>query len=306
MDGRMRRNVWSLNMQTTPKITAIAPWFGGKRTMAPIIAEEIGKAKSYYSIGCGSMADFFAKETSPMETAVDLHEYLTTLASVLAREETAVMLYDKLIRTLPCEDMYRTSKDYLKGHPAYSDNAVTISYHYFLASWLERNGVAGTKRDDYQMAVRWTSGGGHGATRFRSAVESIPAWHNRLRSVLILNRDMFDVIPRIADQEGTAIYCDPPYLATTRGGARYQHDFTTENHVQLSDQLRRFKQARVIVSYYDHPRLAELYPDWSVRKCYRNKNLHVQNRRGVGKCEAPEVLLINGESYAKETEHGYH
>ena len=281
-------------MQTTPKITAIAPWFGGKRTMAPIVAEEIGKAKSYYSIGCGSMSDFFAKEPSTMETAVDLHEYLTTLAMVLSREELAVQLYEKLTRTLACESLYRESKDYLASHHAYSDNAVTIAYHYFVASWLERNGVAGTKCDDYQMAVRWTSGGGHGATRFRSAVESIPVWHNRLRSVLILNRDMFDVIPRIADQEGTVIYCDPPYLMTTRSGStRYLHEFTEEHHTRLSEEFARFKKTRVIVSYYDHPRLAELYPGWTVRKCYRQKNLHVQNRRGVGKCEAPEVLLIN-------------
>jgi len=52
------------------------------------------------------------------------------------------------------------------------------------------------------------------------------------------------------------------------------------------------------VSYYDAPELAELYPAWTVRKCYRQKNLHVQNRRAEGKCEAPEVLLLNGPSFS--------
>ena len=39
-----------------PKITTIAPWFGGKRTLAATIAGEIGKHSAYWEPFCGSMA----------------------------------------------------------------------------------------------------------------------------------------------------------------------------------------------------------------------------------------------------------
>ncbi len=43
------------------KITAIAPWFGGKRTLAPRIIEALGKHTAYWEPFCGSMAVLLAK-----------------------------------------------------------------------------------------------------------------------------------------------------------------------------------------------------------------------------------------------------
>ena len=143
-----------------------------------------------------------------------------------------------------------------------------------------------------------------------NAVESLPWWHNRLRRVVILRRDLFDVLPKIEDAEGTVIYSDPPYLHDTRGnggGSRYEHDFDeasnplfgrVDDHARLAQELRRFKRARVVVSYYAHPRLAELYPGWTHRAVAGRKNLSLQNKRGASVEEAPEILIINGPSYA--------
>ena len=286
-----------------PRINAIAPWFGGKRTLAPTIIEELGPHRSYWEPACGSMAVLLAKERSSHETVNDLHGDLTNLARVVACD-LAPALYDRLQRTLMCEQLIVEAKDRMaepyQDHLAGAERA----YWYFLISWAGRNGVSGTKRHNYQMAVRWTSGGGSGAVRFRSAVESLPAWHCRLQGVEILRRDMFQVIPRIDDQDGTVIYIDPPYF---RSGARsgsqaYLYEFGAGDHESLAAALGRFERARVVVSYYDDPRLAELYPGWTKRTVYCNKNLHVQNRRGSTKTVAPEVLLINGPSYAAADE----
>ena len=164
---------------------------------------------------------------------------------------------------------------------------------------------------NYPMAVRWTPGGGHGGVRFRSATESIPLWHQRLRQVIILRRDLFEVLPKIQDVKGVVVYVDPTYLRETRGGAEYVHEFqddtgtifeTEDDHARLAREVGRFEHARVVVSYYDHPRLGRLYEGWTKRNMSRQKNLHVQNlhvqnRRGAGPCVAPEVLVLNGPSY---------
>ena len=88
------------------------------------------------------------------------------------------------------------------------------------------------------------------------------------------------------------------------GGSRYLHDFDEsdapllgdgDDHARLATALERFKNARVVVSYYDDPRLDELYPQDRWRKVdqARHKNLASQNRRGAVKATAPEVLLVN-------------
>jgi len=53
----------------------------------------------------------------------------------------------------------------------------------------------------------------------------------------------------------------------------------------------------VVVSYYDHPRLAELYPGWTKVSIEVSKALAHQGRRGANDKKAIECLLINGESF---------
>lgn len=45
--------------------------------------------------------------------------------------------------------------------------------------------------------------------------------------------------------------------------------------------------------------MAELFPE--ELDCSRQKHLHVQNKRGMGRKEAPEVLLINGPAFEGTT-----
>ena len=126
-------------------------------------------------------------------------------------------------------------------------------------------------------------------------MDSIPAWHERLRNVTILNRDCFEVIGRIDDDGGTVIYCDPPYIDE---GNRYDHPFTAYQHGELACLLRRFKQARVLVSYYSHPRVFEYYSGWNVLPMVAPKFLAKAGERdATGGCPvAPEILIINGPS----------
>lgn len=285
------------------KIKALEPWFGGKRTMAPEIVNQLGKHQYYFEGCCGSMAVLFAKEPSEHEAVCDLHGALTNLAWVIQHESLSRELFDRAQRTLYSDDLYTASKHWLNGWDDGRRSPDTANldwaYHYFVASWMGRNGVAGTDRVNYQIATRWTQGGGSGPLRFRNAADSIPAWCERLRNVHILRRDVFKVLAGIEDAAGVAIYCDPPYLPETMSGkSRYVHDFTTEQHAELAQALRRFKKARVVVSYYSSPKLVGLYPGWAWIDCSRHKHLHVQNKRGMGRKECPEVLLVNGEPFA--------
>ena len=300
-------------MPAVAKITAIAPWFGSKRTLAPTIVEELGPHGSYFEPFCGSMAVLLAKPISQQETACDLHGDLTNLAWCLQKVDSAERIYDRLTRTLFCEGMLEHAKQVLSRSRAGTMDEER-AYWFFIHSWCARNGTSGSARQSFQLGVRFTPSGGSPTVRFRNAIESIPAWHERLRNVVIINRNAFVVIAKISDEPKTAIYCDPPYLHSSRSGdgdGGYRHDFDEftglleqqDDHAELARALRRFQRARVVVSYYDHPRLERLYPGWTKRECFRKKNLSNQSRGSQqGKLEqsdAPEVLLLNGPSFQK-------
>lgn len=283
------------------KIKAIAPWFGGKRTLGSTIAAEFGAHSAYWGLCCGSLAVEFAKEPATMETCVDLHGDLTNLAFVLQEFDLADELYARLDRTLLSRELFLESAKVIREESAPSGSEppdVTRAYHYMVVSWFGRNGVAGTSSYNAGFCVRYTKNGGHAAKRFRSAVQSIPWWHERLSNITILRENAFDVAARIEDATRTVIYVDPPYVAK---GAKYVHDFTADDHAHLATLLKRFKKTRVVVSYYDHPLVRELYAGWTWRFLDATKAMVNQGMRDSGKSvKAPEVLLINGPSLVEK------
>lgn len=296
------------------KIRAIVPWFGSKRVLAPRIVEALGPHRAYWEPFCGSMAVLLAKPVCSQETVNDLHGDLVNLGLVIQHPELGPQLYRRLRRTLVHEELHRCSKAVCSTPgiwtPFRTDpmrlekRDLDRAYWYFIASWLGRNGTIGTHNYNNNFCARYTVNGGIQGTRFASAVDSLPAWRRRMREVTILQKDGFELLGKIEDQAGVAIYCDPPYLRETRcpsggfnrtsGSATYIHDFESEDHDRLAESLRRFRLARVVVSYYDHPRLAELYPGWSKELIPVAKGMAVQGKRGSKKVEALEVLLVNG------------
>ncbi len=284
-------------MSDKPIITALVPYFGGKRNLASKIVAEIGSHRVWWDPFCGSLAVLFAKPACRMETVNDLYGDLTNLARVLQDEALALALYSNLTRTLMAESLFQDSADVLRQPIPSLTPSADRAYHFMVVSWLGRNGVTGTMSYNAGYCVRYTSNGGHAARRWRSVVDSIPAWHDRLRNVTILSRDAFDLIPRIEDKDGTVIYVDPPYIVK---GAKYVHDFTEAQHRELAELLSRFKRTRVIVSYYDHPLIDALYDGWTKRTFEVTRAMANQGQRQRGKVKVCEVLMINGSSYMDE------
>jgi DNA adenine methylase len=225
------------------KIGALAPWFGGKRNMAPLIAEELGPHHSYREPFCGSMAVLLSKPRSRAEIANDLHGDLVNLARCVQHPRIGPALYRRLRRVLCAEALFRESLTQIRmpwDGPALEGGDPERAFHYFVASWQGMNGVAGTPSHNTGFCRRFSSLGGDPGTRWAATVRSIPAWRRRLEGVQVLSTDGIALCEKIEDREGTAIYVDPPYLVK---GAKYLHDFADADHLRLAEALRRFRRA---------------------------------------------------------------
>lgn len=88
------------------EITALAPWFGGKRNLAAAIVEEFGQHSAYWEPFCGSCAILFEKQRCSMETVNDLHGGLVNLARCVQDDRASVDLFRKLYRIACSEQLF--------------------------------------------------------------------------------------------------------------------------------------------------------------------------------------------------------
>lgn len=284
-----------MSIREKGKVTALAPWFGAKRALAPEIVRQLGPHTSYFEPFCGSMAVLFGKPPARHELVNDLNRDLVNVARVIQTPALAGQLLTRLHFTFMAEEAYRAARAVVVEPFAGEVGDVDRAYHALVFWWLGRNGLAGLKRrhTGSSFAARYAPTGGCPAVRFRSFVASVPFFARRLASVIVCHRDAFGLIEKIPDRAGVAVYCDPPYLTKS---AEYEHDFADADHARLAAALARFNSARVVVSYYPHPALADLYPPgrWNRAEKVVNKQIRNTDTRNGCAVKATEVLLVNG------------
>jgi DNA adenine methylase len=269
--------------------------------MAKSIVEAIGPHSAYWEPFCGSMAVLMAKPVAPAETVNDLHNDLINLAWTVQHEKLGPSLYRHLRRVLAHQSELERARLDLAGSFIATPGAPDLgrAADYFIASWLGISGLSGTKAAEDKrrgIARRFTSNGGSPSVRFAGAVESIPHWRRRMRRVFVLQTCGLEICEKVEDKDGTVIYVDPPYVEKS---IEYIHDFKPADHERLAKALARFEKTRVVVSYYEHAWLKELYPphrwesiDCTMRKAMNNPNKATERR------SAPEVLLVNSRKSA--------
>jgi DNA adenine methylase len=282
------------------QVSSLAPWFGAKRSFAAEIVRQIGPHAAYFEPFCGSMAVLFAKPAARIEVVNDLHGDITNVAWVLQRRRTKARLLVALHDTICSEAHYRHCREQvLKPFDA---NPLAPNwrraYYALCVWWMGRSGMAGTRASRTSFAARYTDRGGAAGGRFRNMVECLPAFGDRLARVDVLNRCGFEVLSKVEDRATNAIYCDPPYVVKA---AEYAHDFAAADHARLAAAASRFENARVVVSYYPHPSLEDLYPRgrWTRVEVEVSKNIMNTRRETVG-ARATELMLINAPAAADD------
>lgn len=280
------------------KVKSVANWFGRDGAVVDRVAELLRGCRWVgvpFAGGMGVLAELVKDKAFNAGVASDLHGHVINLASVLADEGLARQMFARLdamplndhaladaaalcgaIENEGCDGLTEApSVDGLFGrdpqtHTRTSEvhrvfattdvHAVDWAAAYFMVSWMSRAGQSGTgsEFEPGRISVRWSAGGGSSSSRWRSAVESIPAWHEVLKRWSFVCLDVFDFLGKVPDVKGNGIYCDPPF---PEAGEVYRHGMTPGDHHKLASKLAGYKAARVVVRFHDHPLVRELYPE---------------------------------------------
>ncbi len=233
------------------KLPSPLKWYGGKRYMAEKIIAEMPPHKHYCEPFAGGLGVLLAKDPEGVSEVVnDLHQDLVNFWSVLRDQTKFGQLQRKLEATPMSELLWDQCNEFYHGDTVQYYDSVYRAWSFFV--WC-RQSMSG-RMDSFTPATRTRTrrGMNEQASSWLSAIDGLPEIHDRLRRVMIFNREATKFIQ---DQDGpdTLFYCDPPYVPSTRSATGvYRQEMTAEQHVELVGLLKQAK-GRVILSGYPHP-----------------------------------------------------
>ncbi len=262
-----------------PHIHYVEPFFGGgavllERDPGRNWAAAGGEAIPRYEQGCSEVVN-------------DLNGDLTNFWRVL-QQPSAFNEFMRRIEATPCSEAEYDAADRCR-----SANNVERAAAFFILCRQSRAArfkefttlsKTRTRRQMNELPSAWLS-----------AIASLPAVHARLRRVVILNRDAFDVI-REQDAPRTLFYCDPPYCHDTRKATTaYVHEMTSEQHRELLDILSGIKGKFILSGYRN-----DLYDRAAEAAKWHRRDIQMPNHAAGGKTkrEMTESLWTNYEPAA--------
>jgi len=229
----------------------VVRYHGGKWRLAPWIIEHFPEHRCYVEPFGGGGSVLMRKPRSYAEVYNDLNSEMVNLFRVL--RDRGRELREKLSLTpfsrVDFMESYESTEDAVEQ----ARRTVTRCFMGFGSNAHNRmTGFrANSNRSNTTPAHDW-----------RNYPDEVPAMIERLRGVVIENRDATEVI-RQHDGPETLYYVDPPYVMETRSdkGKDYSHEMTDADHRALAETLHNVR-GMVILSGYDGPLYSELYAGW--------------------------------------------
>lgn len=271
-------------------------YHGGKWRLAPWVISHFGPHRTYVEPYGGAASILLQKARSHAEVYNDLDDEVVNVFQVLRDPELATQLRELVALTpfarVEFDSAYEPSKDPIEqarrtivkafmgfGSAAIHDT-IPRGMRTRAAQWRATTGFRNnSKRSGSTPATDWA--------RYPT---QIPLFVERLRGVVIENRDAIAVIEQ-HDGPQTLHYLDPPYLPSTRTGRRggswchgYTHEMVEEDHRALAEVVHGLRGMVLISGYPSELYDQELFADWHrVRR---------ENRVG-GSVARTEVLWLN-------------
>ncbi|WP_254383547.1 DNA adenine methylase [Mycobacteroides chelonae] len=231
-------------------MTAVKPpvaYYGAKTALARTIVSMFPEHKRYVEPFAGSLAVLLAKPHAPLEVVNDLDHNLMTFWKVLRDRPT------ELARVCMLTPHSRVERNLAKHIPS---DVTDLERARLVWSALVQ-GRTGTLAN---TGWRHTKSAVDGRM-LRGYVQRIETVAERIRDVSLECRPAVEIIEKYGASDDNLLYCDPPYLGSTR-----RHNYKVEmlseaKHRELGEALHGCR-ATVVLSGYHSPLYDDLYGDW--------------------------------------------
>lgn len=260
----------------------IVRWHGGKWKLAPWIIAHFPPHRIFTEAFGGGASVLLRKERSYAEIYNDLDGEIVNLFR-MARDHGAELR--RLLELTPfardefvlsygaCDDpLEQARRTVIRAFMGFGSNS-----HNRATGFRANNNRSGTTP----------------ARDWKNYPTAMAAMIERLRGIVIENRDATDILTA-HDGPETLHYVDPPYVAETRDkGGDYRHEMTDEDHEYLADLLKSL-HGMVVLSGYPSALYQRHYGTW-----YRVERMALAD----GARQRTEVLWLN-EAAADALGHG--
>lgn len=228
-------------------------YHGGKFRLADWIISHFPKHATYVEPFGGGASVLLAKEPSRCEVYNDLDDDVVNLFRVLRDKSTA----DKLAAAIELTPYSRT--EFFEAF-SYCDDPIEKARRLVIRAQMGF-GSAGATKSNTGFRLDTARGGSDIVTIWNRYPQIIKQAAERLKSVLIENRDALQII-KDHDREDTLFFIDPPYVLDTRKTTKsYRYEMTNAQHQELLNLLLSVK-AKIVLSGYPHPIYANSLRDW--------------------------------------------
>jgi DNA adenine methylase len=251
-------------------------WYGGKGNFFRHILPLLPMRHLYCEPYAGSGMLLFARSAAPIEVLNDLNGDIVNLFRCLQEPERLARLRRRLRYTLYHQGEFRRALEVL----AQSADPDLRAWAFFVGA---RQGFGGIFRGPGSWGYdRLNSHRGMAGvvSRWQTAQDLLPAWHERLRRVVLTQEDGVKTLRRF-DCADAVFYVDPPYPLVARRGKGYAHEMTDDQHRELVAALCDLRGAAV-VSSYDNPIYRPLERAGYQRKEIRTACYAASRGRGSG------------------------
>jgi DNA adenine methylase len=234
-------------------------WHGGKYYLASKIVALMPLHQHYVEPFAGGLSVLLAKDPEGVsEIANDIDKDLTNFWQCL-RDEVTFLRFARFVEATPFSEVEYSLVDVVCAQHQIPcpDCAARFFIHVRQSLAGRMDGFASISK------ARLRRGMCEQVAAWLSSVEGLPAVHERLRRVAILNARPALAVIQEYDADGVMMYLDPPYLHETRASDDvYTNEMSEEQHVLLLATLLQCRSF-IALSGYRSPLYDELLSSWT-------------------------------------------
>lgn len=227
-------------------LTQPLKWHGGKHYLAKHIIALMPKHLHYVEPYFGGGSVLLQKPyLGTSEVVNDINSELTNFWVVL-RDGQTFERFKLLVEATPFSAVEFMEAGRMHQHSV-NYTPVSRAWQFFVRARQSRQGLMKDFATLSRNRIR--RGMNEQVSSWLTAIEGLPAVHDRLKRVVIFNKDALEVIHQ-QDGQSTLFYCDPTYLHETRvTTSDYEYEMTLEQHGILLYTLSHIKGKFILSGY---------------------------------------------------------